>query len=791
MLVIFLMLALSGCNGSSGRNDLPTDQLVPTSLTLATYNSNGIAQQSFTKDETITIKATLLDQNNEPLVGKKVDFSATIGDLSISALLTNGQGQVSTTLTNETLLLGAGTISATIASLSKDLDYEFTENSSIQVLPSINSKILLDGVSVNQFRTDQPVQVSVKLVDANNNGIVGEIIQFNAEIGVLSAPSALTNAQGSASVTLSGEGAVGAGVLTATYAKSNVSTQMNYEVLAADAIVIEANIKIGSFDQNNQFNQGVIALSVADAVISAGGTLGLTVDLVDANGARVQTPTPITFTSNCVASNAASIDGTVFTVNGSAKATFEDVNCAGITGTDDVLLASVTINGITEVASTTISIQGEQLGSIEFISAQPNSIVLKGTGGQGKQETSILTFQVKSELGNSIAQQPVAFSLDTQVGGITLNPLNGLTNSQGLITTRVSAGTVPTVVRVTAKASLGQNGQTVQTQSDLLSINTGLPEQRSFTIAASIINPEADGFNGEKSTITTWLADNFNNPVPDGTTVNFTSEGGVIEPSCLTVNGSCSVTWTSAEPRVSDHRVTILATALGHESFFDTNGNNSFDDQDGIAIEDPKVSAGFGRITPQSSGFVDMSEAWRDDNENTQHDTGELFLDFDNGEDFSPADGLFNGPQCNANCAADGAKSINVRKALVLIMAGSAADWTLTDSNSGVLLADVNGNGTGIADLIDGGSQSITLAFSDQANQTLPLGTQIAVSLSAGELAGQTSFIVSNNGAAGKQQMRFVLFNPVGGNIEVATLAITFTTPKGIETSIIETFTLK
>jgi len=794
LFVVLFALTLAACNGSSGANVTPTEQLIATSITIETFNSSGVSQQSFLKNESITITVTVLDQDNNGFAGQKVELSNTLGELSISSVLTNSQGVITVTLANESLSLGAGTVTASVSTLSAQTDYEFIENDELTSLPSlITSELLLDGNTVNQFKTDQTVQISIKLTTSDNLDISGEIIDFNAEIGSLSASSALTDSQGVASVSLTGDGDLGAGVLSATYRNENISAQVNYQILAADTVIVDSGIKIGSFDSNNQFNEGVIALSVSDYTISAGGTLGLSVDLIDGNGVRVQTPTPISFTSNCVVSETATIDKSVFTVNGRAQATFEDISCAGTTGTDDAIVASVTINGITEIATETISILGEELGSIEFVSAQPDSIVLKGTGGQGKQETSILTFKVKSSLGNILSQQQVDFSLNTNVGGITLNPLSGLTNSQGLITTQVQAGTVPTAVWVSAKASLEQSGntQSVQTQSGLLSINTGLPEQRSLTIAASILNPEADGFNGEQSTITTWLADNFNNPVPDGTTVNFTTEGGVIEPSCNTVNGSCSVVWTSAEPRVSDHRVTILATALGHESFFDTNGNNSFDDNDGTSIIEQAVSAGFGRITPQSSGFIDMSEAWRDDNENNTHETGEVFLDFNNNNSFDSEDSLFNGPQCSGIlCAADNAKSIHVRKSLVLIMAGSFADWLLTNTDNNDLLADVNGNGSGIPNISDGDSLNLTFSFSDFANQSLPNNTQITAALSVGEIAGQTNFDVRNNNAEGKKNMQFVLVNPIGGDAEVATLTITLTTPKGIVTSIVRSFNL-
>ena len=775
--VLLLTLLLTACNGPSGKNEAPIGELIATSINLATYNSTGAIQQSFAKNEAITVTATVVDQTNQPIAGQKVDFTTDLGGLNMSSKLTDAQGQASVTLTNADLALSAGTISASVnvaanatTITANPVNFEFIESEIVIAKPTVSSQLLLDGISVNQFKADQSATILATVLNANNQPIVNEIVDFNAEQGVLSTNSALTNASGQASVILSSAGAtdLGAGILTATYRNDSIFSSLNYQIVAADAVVVDQGIKIGSIDQNGVFTQGDIALSIANNSISAGGTLGLTVDLVDAGGVRIQTPTPVTFTSTCVANSDATIDASVFTVNGRARATFEDTSCAGATGADDVIIAAVTSNGVTNTATTTINIQGEQLGSIEFISAQPTSITLKGTGGQGNQETSILTFKIKSELGNVLAQQQVDFSLDTDVGGITLNPLSGLTNSNGLITTQVTAGSVPTAVRVTAKSSLTQNGSTVnvQTQSDLLSINTGLPEQRSMTLSATVLNPEANTHSGEISEIRAYLADNFNNPVPDGTTVNFTTEGGAIEPSCTTVNGNCAVNWTSQEPRVSDHRITILVTAVGHESFFDTNGNNTFDDQDGNAIVSNAASSGLDRLAVQSSGFFDMSEAWRDDNENKTHEQGELFIDFNNNGSFSAPDALFNGPQClGALCAADNARSINVRKAIVLVMASSNAKWRLTNTaNQNIDLVNSDGGGIGLASA----STKVSFFFSDSAGQTMPIGTVV-------NNGGSPIFTVSNNNNSGDIRLDFDV-------ISGSTLSLEITTAKGLIT---------
>ena len=800
VLASFFAFLLIGCNGHNEDSTQSSSQ-VATTIQLSLLDSDGNAKQSFEKSEVITLQAKLTDEKNALIANRAVTFSASIGSLAITSKLTNSKGLAIVYLTNDSLSLGAGTASATIDDINaNDIDYEFIDSDTSALSPNLTTVMFLDNVSVNQFKTNQQVQLSSTLTDNNGLPIANKIITFTADIGTLSTSTALTDNQGIANVILSGnDSVIGAGILTGSYTvddeNNSISNSLNYQILSADA-VISSDIRLGYFDDNNTFVQGKIKVSLDSKKISAGGTLGLSVDLVDENEELIVTPIPVTFTSNCVQNGNASIDESVLSINGTASSTFADIDCAGTTGTDDVLLANVTLNDITNTAKETITINGEQLGSIEFISADPTSIVLKGTGGQNKQETSTLTFRVKSQLGNVLSQQEVKFSLSTSVGDTSLSRVSGFTNSQGLISIQVSAGTVPTAVRVTASASMDFNGEVinVQSQSDLLSINTGLPEQRSMTIAASVLNPEAHNISGEKSNITVWLSDNSNNPVSDGTTVNFTTEGGSIEPSCSTTNGSCTVIWTSSEPRVADHRVTILATALGHESFFDTNGNNIFDDVDGGPILDsgtsnnPNIDSGFSNYPAQPSGFLDMSEAWRDDNENSVHDNGETFIDFNNDQSFSAADSLFNGPQCQgANCATENMQSIHIRKALRLVMASSAAEFKLTNGTGNIVYDDsLTGANAPLSDVPNGGSQEFNFYFADTGtpNQTMPFGTTVGVTLSAGTLRGLTSFIVSNNSQEGFSQMNFFVVQEAGGLPQTAVLTITITAPNGLITSL-------
>ncbi|REL25817.1 Ig-like protein, group 1 [Thalassotalea euphylliae] len=784
--LLFASLSLLvGCNGSSGENPTASENQTVNSITLAIQNASGQNQQSFRANDEVQLLATVLDSNGQVISGRSVAFETTLGTLTVNSRLTDNNGQAMVTVTNVELAAGAGTATATINEISATGDFEFLQTAAVQG-PSLASQLLVDGRVTSQFRADQQAQIVARLTSDTNQPIVGEIVSFTADIGSLNTATALTDSQGEARVTLSSGDQIGAGVVVASLGESSDVTpsQFNYEIIAADSVIIDEGIRIGHIDSNGTFNEGEILLGSPN--ISAGGTLGLTVDLVDSQGNRINTPTPVSFSSNCVQSSDATVDASVFTIKGTANATFEDLSCAGSAGTDDAIVASITVNGITSIASGTLSIAGEQLGSIEFISATPTSIVLKGTGGQGQQETSTLTFSVKSALGNPLAQQTVAFSLDTEVGGMTLSPASGLTNSQGIVTVKVTAGTVPTAVRVSAKSTMEIDSETieVQTQSDLLSVNTGLPEQRSLTLSTDIRNPEANNISGVEARITARLADNFNNPVPDGTTVNFTTEGGTIQPSCTTTNGACSVTWTSSEPRVPDHRITILATALGHETFFDTNGNNTFDENDGTAIVNAAVASGFGRQVAQASGFVDMSEAWRDDDEDNRYDAGEVFLDFNNDNSFTSQDGLFNGPQCQgARCAAEDNRAIHVRKSIVMIMASSGASFTLRDGNDDdeIFRSNIVNIRQNVPRISDGLSQPFELFIADTAMQAMPRDTQVTVTSTAGELVGQTTFTFDDR--LTPVTLEFLISNPVGGDPQTGVLEVTITAPSGATTS--------
>ena len=498
------------------------------------------------------------------------------------------------------------------------------------------------------------------------------------------------------------------------------------------------------------FNAGTIAVAVPN--LSAGGGTSLTVSLVTAEGNLYLQDTTITFSSACIAQSLATAP-TVSTSTGVATTNYSATGCSGA----DVITASATAEGRSLSATGTVTVEAAAVGSIRFDSATPQKIGLKGTGGVGLDETATVVFKVVDSTGGPVAGAAVGFALDTSVGGITFTPDKAISGADGLVQTVVNSGTVATSVRVSAVVTaLG-----IGTQSSQLVITTGLPDNDSMSLSVSCPNVEGFDLDGTEVDVTIRLSDRYNNPVPDGTSVTFNTEGGSILGSCSTTttgtqSGLCSVTWTSSNPRPADGRSSIIATAIGEESFVDVNGNGIFDNVD---------------------TWTDLPEAFRDDNESGDYDLGEFYLDFNGDRVRSLGDGQFNGLLCEGPGSPAGGCSPNqkltVSASNLIIMSGSSAK--ISDSTGG------NNFGTGIAPVLAGGG-SITFTIGDFNDQPLPAGTTIIIQASSGlTLGNPKAYSVPCTNVDGPISYGFSVslaptFSPPGQ------LTLTVKVPSGVET---------
>lgn len=592
------------------------------------------------------------------------------------------------------------------------------------------------GASVASISGTSPATLTATVTNSSGAGVPNAIVSFSTDplFGAFSggANTALTNSSGVASVTLTTPSTSG-GAATVTASSS----------VAGTAVTASLSYSIGTS------NITLSSLTVPAGVLSAYGTASVSVNVLN-NGVLYTAPITVKFSSTCAGSGKASLTASVTTLNGTASATYLDNGCNNPNPGDSI--SATLLNGVT--ATGNLKVNTPSIGSIQFVSVvtnpatTPPMITLKGTGGTGRTETARVTFRVVDGAGNPLGGAKVTFDLSTRVGCLALSsdvvtsptalPCPGFTlgsassdPSTGNVVVDVFSGNVSTAVRATASTG------NISTQSDRLLVSTGIPSQDSFSLAASAHNIEGWNYNGEKTTLTIRSADHFHNPVPDGTAVSFTSEGGVVLPGCNTVGGICTTELTSQALRPSNGRVTVLARASGEEAFTDLNGNGTVDN--------------LGEMIDANGASTDMGEAFVDFNENGIRDANEPFIDFNGNGIYDAPNGKYEGLLCTSGAAICNTqllpsglpqRSVDVRASDVIVFSTSTANITI---NGGATIAlpkstctpGVNGG------LVAGADTGFTVTVVDQNGNAMPAGTAVSFSATNGTITSAiTSYIV-------------------------------------------------
>ncbi len=537
-------------------------------------------------------------------------------------------------------------------------------------------------------------------------------------------------------------------------------------------------IQLGS-GTGASFQAGVIGIS--NASVSAGGSTSLTVSLVQSDGTLYTQSATINFNSACVAAGTAAIQpqADATTTTGIATVTYVAKGCSGA----DVISATATIATLSYTASGTVTVAQAGIGSIAFISATPTNIALKGTGDASRPESSIVVFKVLDSSGGPRSGTPVTFALNSNVGGITLTPTSatGTSDSQGLVQIVVDAGTVATSVKVTASISPPAVPAVISTQSSQLTVTTGIPTANNFSLAVGCHNIEGWSVDGTTTTVTASLADRFQNPVPDGTAVTFTTSHGAIGPQCTTatangISGVCTVTWRSQgsraplplTPGATPGYVALLASAIGEESFTDNDANGQFD------VGEP---------------FSDSSEPYRDDAGQGAYQAGDYFYDFNNNGTRDGPDGIFEGVLCQDPARCDASKK----------SAGIGQQNTIIMSGSDAFIDTINGGGTVIAPpttITSGSSLPILLWVRDLNSNVMPGQTTVAVSATGTggltAVAPTTFTIPCTAPPTGSKQSGATVFpftfTSTAGTTGASVVTVTVTTP--LQTVTIYQFTV-
>lgn len=389
-------------------------------------------------------------------------------------------------------------------------------------------------------------------------------------------------------------------------------------------------------------------MTVGSPAISAYGSTSVSVP-VNVNGSPTTVPISVNFTSGCVSSGKATITSPVATVNGVATTTYTDKTCSSAPSGE---LITASVAGVSEAKTITVIAQAPLANNVQFVSASPTVIAIHGTGASSLPQSSVVKFKVVDANNSGVAGKVVNLTLtpNPATTGVLLSATSQTSDANGEVSVSVTSGTVPTPVWVVA--TLASNPAIIS-QSNALTITTGLPTQDFFSLTVGTPNIEGWDYDGEKTTVNVIASDRLGNPVPNGTTINFISEGGQIQGgtagrgACITDAGGCVVTMLSANKRphgevttlapgsmlgavpaldfdgspitidgnqqfVKDGRVTVMAYALGEKSFDDSNGDNVWTPGETYYdLGDP---------------FLDSNENGRWDNKLFQPDIAETFI---------------------------------------------------------------------------------------------------------------------------------------------------------------------
>ena len=533
--------------------------------------------------------------------------------------------------------------------------------------------------------------------------------------------------------------------------------------------------------------------TIITAATSVGGT-AVDASLAVRLGAATATLSPITVSSNTVPAYQTVQVSVPATLGASAPAVQYPVEFSTTCGTFDPPTAITDSSGIarsayrnqagtstacsgtqtltakagSSTADTTVTTTAPVAANLVFVSATPGRIYLAGSPGVSQ---SLIRFKLVDSNNNPVQGENVTLTMTLRPTGAYLGSIAGTTslqqptNSDGTVDVAVNAGSQPGPVQV--QATLNSN-TAITNVSNSLAIASGLPVQRAFSLSVSTFNIEALDRDGVTTDITLRIADRLGNPVPDGTTVNFVTEGGQVVGSCNTTGASsndtagCTVKLSSQSPRPSDGRLTVLAWAQGEENFTDTGTptNNVYDG--------PKSDSDPGE------SFEDLGQPFLDKNENSIYDEGvDVTVGTAPGAKACPSGVLLSVP---GTCDELWSRAL-VRNSAVVVFSGSDAKMEIASSLESSAPSRC--------------AMSVTLR--DVNQNPLPNGTTLAVSSvtggGAGGTAGDDAKFEGFGGAGDKVPNTAAL----GGTTHSLTFSncaspaalqfkLTVTTPRGIAT---------
>ena len=684
----------SAGGGTGGGTDAAVSFDTVLSVVLKQTDPKNTSAESISAKGDSVLESTLTTKAGKPVAGQIVTiYNSILNDLVVYpggvTATTDQDGKASIKISRAALdRYGSQAVYAKFAGTTCD--------------PSCSANVVKYGFSSSEFlnvRADPPA-LRMELRDASNQpttsiGATGfttvrASLLFadgtpvgNKRVDISGDPARVIFPEGGSQLTDS----KGVATIKVTLAALNVNgagTLNGASTLAGTTAsgIIEQTVVSALLDyQVGTANIALTDLKLGTGDLTAFGNRPVSVK-ANVNGApATNVPVQVTFNASCgvVSPAVVNTDGT-----GTANTTYTAnlPNCAGTNVTiSAAAVGTQSLSGVVAVAPSVAT-------NVQFVSAAPQLIYLRESVGTTQAQ---VVFKVIDSNGNPLQNKKLRLALSNSSTGVSLDKVDSISSvdmtsdSQGLVSAAVYSGTVPTSLNVRATLLDANDAPTnVFSDSNLLTVASGRPMQRSLSIAFDKLSIEGFNVDGTEAYATLSMADRQGNPVPPGTQVNFVAESGVFLPAVCFVPpatpatesspavpvSACTVKFRSQGTRPANGQVSVLAYVDGEEDFVDVNGNNIYDG---------------------GEPFTDLGRAYRDDNGDVRAGANGVY---DNGEFQVPRVGV---PLCAAGvgCPGDGVwGKADVRRQGTIVFAtgGAIIEGDATSKRLLITIADLNGN---------------------------------------------------------------------------------------------------
>jgi len=519
---LFFLLAIavfiSGCSGSDEANNKVASVNVTASPGEVIANGT----------HTVTVMASVKDDQGEPVNGATVSFTSTRGTFSSStsatSATTDSNGIASANLSSTSV--GEAEVSAIAGAFSSSSSIMFIQDANDQVA-SLSLNASPNEINAQSAST---VLLTALIEDASGNPLANVVINFSTDFGSLTASSRSTNENGIATVGLNSD-TVGTATINVSAGGFNTSETVKFIEDVSDQV---AEINLG-------FN-------VDQTIASESNKISVTATALDSEGNPV-TGAPIQFNTSLgkLTQNEklTSSDGTASVEISSTQSGQADIT------------ASVGAISITKTVSFTIG-ENQVDKLVEILSLSTSNVSIASNNAEQAKITATVLDKYRAVLPGAFVRFEIVGTDGGQPNGGQLSLSSTLSDENGEATVFFSSGASdPSNRTITISATsngmtktipVQVTGSTVTIESDANSLILGSDNASDASESLSIIAKNSNGTPVYDTDISVTVS----NSSTGSATLSSPSSGKT------DVNGRFNTTLTA----VSAGTITVTATAL-------------------------------------------------------------------------------------------------------------------------------------------------------------------------------------------------------------------------------------